>query len=441
MELINWPISVKDIFGLGDEPVWFQKFLDFKSTCTGTGALKKAARYLASIVGACDPNAKYGPLGYGDAQVVAGDRALPFLITFENLETATAPAQEIVVTDQLDPDQVDLTTFSLGPIAFGNHVVVPPPGLKRHVTNVDLRPEQNLLVKVDAELDPVTAIVTWRLVALDPTTGQPPEDALAGFLPPNTSPPAGEGSVVFTVAPKAGLATGTEIRNRARIVFDANDPIDTGEWLNTLDSDHPASLVQPLDQMQASATFQVCWAGADRGAGVMDYTVYVSEDGGPPTVWLENTTMTCGKYTGTPGKTYTFYSVARDLVGNAEPMPTSPDAQTMVDPNAAGVGGVGGTAGIGGQSNPAGSPSAGSESAGENAGGENTGGESAGGESTAQAGEAGASPATPAAGGDDAVQPSVGQADPRRATRRPTESNQSAGAPAERFHRDPGRSA
>jgi hypothetical protein len=399
VQLINHPITPEEIFDSGypedellDRIDRFTKHIGLE--CPDKTAFKGACRNSVRIAGAVDPNAKYGPQGYGAAQAVSGDRPMPFVITFENLETATAPAQEVVVTDQLDPTQVDLTTFSLGPIAFGSHVVVPPPGLKRYVKDVDLRPEQNLLVNIDAELDPVTTIVTWRLASMDPETGKAPEDALAGFLPPDTNPPEGEGSVVFTVAPKAGLATGTEIRNRARIVFDANDPIDTAEWVNTLDSDNPASLVEPLNQMQSSATFQVCWAGADRGAGVMDYTVYVSEDGGPATVWLENTTMTCGKYTGTPGKTYTFYSVARDLVGNAEPMPASPDAQTMVDPNAAGAGGEGGTAGAGGQSNPAGSPSA--------------GGESAAGQSTAGAG--GASPATPAAGGEGAAQPSVGQA-------------------------------
>jgi hypothetical protein len=42
---------------------------------------------------------------------------------------------------------------------------------------------------------------------------------------------------------KQGLATGTDIQNKARIVFDANPPIDTPSWMNTLDATEPASQV------------------------------------------------------------------------------------------------------------------------------------------------------------------------------------------------------
>ena len=78
------------------------------------------------------------------------------------------------------------------------------------------------------------------LIRSDPETGQPPDDPQAGFLLPGTG-----GSVVFYVMAREGLSTGTAIRNRATIVFDV-DPLDTPEWLNTIDTSKPTSRVLPL---------------------------------------------------------------------------------------------------------------------------------------------------------------------------------------------------
>jgi len=80
--------------------------------------------------------------------------------------------------------------------------------------------------------------------------------------------------------PKDGLPTGTEIRNKASIVFDTNDPIVTPEWLNTLDNSKPASQVLALAPTQDASDFEVSWSGTDEGAGIKDYTIFVSEDGG-----------------------------------------------------------------------------------------------------------------------------------------------------------------
>jgi hypothetical protein len=144
------------------------------------------------------------------------------------------------------------------------------------------------------------------------------------------NPPEGEGSVPFTVEPRGGLATGTEIRNRARIVFDVNAPIDTPEWLNTIDDSLPASQVLALAATQASAGFSVRWSGSDHGSGVLDYTIFVSENGGSFVTWLTNTDATSASFAGQSGKTYAFYSVARDRAGNLEEEPPAPDAVTRI---------------------------------------------------------------------------------------------------------------
>lgn len=281
------------------------------------------------VVGSFDPNDKIGAWGVGTPRYISSEEPLRYAVYFENVETATAAAQEVVVTDQLDPAKMDLDTFSLGPMGFGDKQIVPPPGLSEYTADVDLRPEHDLIARVDARLDRATGRLTWRFSSLDPATGQLTEDPLTGFLPPNVNPPEGDGLLLFTVRPKP-LATGEEIRNRASIVFDANAPIETPEWRNTLDNSEPASHVLPLAETQHAASFPVQWSGTDLGSGVLDYTVFVSEDGGPFEIWQRNISATSAVFSGEPDKTYAFYSVARDATGNLEAIPVGPDTRTRV---------------------------------------------------------------------------------------------------------------
>jgi len=193
---------------------------------------------------------------------------------------------------------------------------------------VDLRPEKNLLVRISASLNPITGVLTWRFISIDPATGEMPDDPLAGFLPPNRTPPEGDGNVFFTIMPKTGLSTGTEIRNRAAIVFDFNEAINTPEWVNTIDNSKPTSRVIQLDVSQSSVIFNVNWSGTDTGSGVQSYTIFVSENGGPFTPWISNTTAPSGFFPGQPAKTYAFYSIARDQAGNIENAKISAEATT-----------------------------------------------------------------------------------------------------------------
>lgn len=281
-------------------------------------------------VNSLDPNDKFGSQGEGDLQYHSGNEPLRYAIYFENFETATAPAQEVVVTDQLDSQNLDLTTLNLGPITFGDRQIVPPPGLAAFGTVVDLRPDMDLLVKIEVNLDPSTAVLTWRLTSVDPATGELPDDPFAGFLPPNVVPPEGDGSLLFTVMPKDGLPTGTKIENRASIVFDTNPAIDTPAWSNLLDNTNPQSQVLPLAPTQSSAGFKVEWDGTDQGAGIQDYSVFVSKDGGPFVTFLKNTSVTSAEFTGQGGSSYSFYSIARDLVGNVESDLGVGDTGTMI---------------------------------------------------------------------------------------------------------------
>lgn len=286
------------------------------------------------IVNSVDPNDKYASAGSGEAHVVTGDEPLKYAIAFENLPAASAPAQTVVVTDQLDTASLDLSTFAFGPIAIGADVtIIPPPGLSDFTGGAEL-PEQHVVVTVAARLDHETGVVTWTFTSLDPATRQPTDDALAGFLPPNTSPPAGEGRVFFTVGVKPSVATGTVITNQASIVFDLNDAIETPQVSNVVDKTPPASAVTQITPAAAcgDTALTVAWGGTDTGSTIKDFDVFVSQDGGAVTPWRTATTQTAATFAGVAGRHYAFHTIARDAVDNTEDAPPTADVTYTVVP-------------------------------------------------------------------------------------------------------------
>src|SRR5437763_9071471 len=92
----------------------------------------------------------------------------------------------------------------------------------------------NTTFTVDIELsfDSDTGLVRAVFQSLDPATQLPP-DVLTGFLPPEDGTGRGMGHVSYTIQPRAGLPTGTQIRNVAAITFDVNNPIATDQVSET----------------------------------------------------------------------------------------------------------------------------------------------------------------------------------------------------------------
>jgi hypothetical protein len=139
-----------------------------------------------------------------------------------------------------------------------------------------------------------------------------------GFLPPNRRKPEGEGRVGYTIRLQTGLPHLTTIRNKAAIIFDVNAPIVTPTWTNTVDRVPPVSRVTHIARTARDTVFTVHWTGVDPHAGILDYTVYVSENGSPFMEWLANTSSDSAQFIGTRGRIYDFYVRARDYVGNIE---------------------------------------------------------------------------------------------------------------------------
>jgi len=297
--------------------------------------------FQCEVLASGDPNNKTGLTGNGENHFITGSETLPYLIHFENKAQATAPAQEIFITDFLDPARLDLATFSLGTVSFGTHSVTAPPGRSTWTTYesyaVNGNSADDIIVKIECAVvsnpaGPNYGRLTWALRSLDPATGLLPSDPLRGFLPPNVTPPQGEGSVTYSVKPKPSLVTDDVIGANASIIFDLNPPILTPIWFNIIDKTAPQSSVTALAPLQGATSFTVNWSGTDTVAGVASYDVFVSDNNGPFNPWLTGTTATSGTYSGLPGHTYRFYSIAKDLVGHVESIPASPDAVTTIRP-------------------------------------------------------------------------------------------------------------
>ena len=301
---------------------------------------KEGPPHPTDVVASMDPNDKVGPAGAGPRGFLASVAPVSYVVRFENVATASAPAQEVLVEDALDLAVFDPDRVSLGPVTFGGHTVPVPPNTRRFSTRVDLRPERPMLVQIDASVEPATGKVVWRFASLDPATGALPADPLVGFLPPNATPGEGEGSVALTVGLRDGVASGADLRNGARITFDLNDPIVTPVWANALDLGAPSSRVLPFDDAGGDSLLVVAWEGADADAGVARYDVYVARDGGPFARWRTATTATADTFRAVRGATYGFFARAYDAAGNAEPMKDRAEVTTRVEVAAAPAAGL-----------------------------------------------------------------------------------------------------
>jgi len=279
-----------------------------------------------------DPNDKLGPSGYGSAGYLPAGGVMAYQIRFENQPSATAPAQRVTVTDTLDPN-LDLSTFELTEIAFANQTLAIPAGLNHYEATLPIQVDGTTIhADIRVALDRASRLLTFTLEAIDPLTGWMPENPLIGLLYPNDDTARGEGSISYLVKPNAGLPSGTRIENRASIIFDFNDPIETPLAFNTLDAGAPTSHVTPLPETTAETDLLISWAGADDagGSGAATYDLYVSDNSGPFFALIRGATSTSIPFIADPGHTYAFYTVARDHVGHVEAPPLTPDAMISI---------------------------------------------------------------------------------------------------------------
>ena len=141
-----------------------------------------------------------------------------------------------------------------------------------------------------------------------------------------------QAGITQTIAPIAGVYTVT-----LPAATNQNHPQRPDEYmiggrpylLIERDTLSPSSSVEPLPPA-SGPHFVVSWGGEDWGSGIASYDVWFNDDGGPLQVWMTDTTAISAAFTGVISHTYGFASRARDQAGNEEPIPTAPQASTLV---------------------------------------------------------------------------------------------------------------
>lgn len=269
-------------------------------------------------VASFDPNEIYGYTAESGSKAVKdGLRDVYYTIQFENDTTfATASAHDIYVIDTLDTSKFDLSTFKPTRIKIGNKTAELT-GEKNFVTTIDMRPEIYAIAQVEGTFNEQTGIARWHISSLDPMTMEPTDEVTAGVLPVNTDG-HGIGEVMFDIALKQALTHGTEVPNRAGIVFDTNETIMTPTWKNIIDRIAPESHVTDV-KMQNDSTASVSIEASDELSGPWRYDVYVQYGSGAWFLGAENVpidkTASVKVY---EGINHGFYTVVTDSAGNVE---------------------------------------------------------------------------------------------------------------------------
>lgn len=268
-------------------------------------------------VNSFDPNEIYGYIASSGSMFVGEDVVnLPYRIEFENDTTfATSAAHTVVVKDTLDAKVFDLSTFQPTSFKIGDKSVQLK-GEKEFVTTVDMRPAINAIAQVEGKFDEKKGIATWTFTSLDPMTMETTDDVMQGFLPVNYDG-SGIGEVAFNINRKAGLADGTEIKNRASIVFDVNGPILTPTWTNIIDAVAPSSHVKDLEFMNDTIV-RVHFDGEDNRSGIWKYALYVQYGENASWNQVAEVDTTCLDFRYYEDIDYGFCVLATDSAGNVE---------------------------------------------------------------------------------------------------------------------------
>lgn len=235
----------------------------------------------AEKVKSLDPNEKIGPRGYGEENYISSAGRMHYTIAFENKKEATAPAYRVQIVDTLS------AVFNPETVQFG---------ATSHSSS-----------QYNWQMERVGNVLKWDIEGIE--------------LPPNVTPPEGEGFVSFSVELNEGLQSGVPIKNRATIVFDLNEPITTNTWTNILDTIAPMTSMNPVAFSAGDTVVTISCTTTDNenGSGVNGTQFFVSVNNGPFTSIggsFDNTIEYA--ISDITIKNYRFYALTTDNVSNAE---------------------------------------------------------------------------------------------------------------------------
>jgi hypothetical protein len=275
--------------------------------------ISKTNKYVQSR-NSFDPNSISGPAGFNAQHYISYDKkTLTYYISFENLKTATLPAQIVLVADTLDRNVFDYKTLKLQSFGIERGSYDIPNESNSFINDIII--DENLSVRLNIKLDTISGILKATFKTIDRVTGLITKDPLAGFLPPNIHNPEGCGYFVYSIDLKNNLTHGTVIKNKASITFDNNTPIETNTWSNKIDTVRPISKITNISKINDTTANIIC-NGIDLDSGVESYRLFVSENGSEY-VWFGNISDTTN-FVGKVGSIYSIYVLAVDSVGNIE---------------------------------------------------------------------------------------------------------------------------
>ena len=227
-------------------------------------------------VNSFDPNDIYGYTAESGSKFMRQDiQKINYEIEFENDTTlANAAAHTIVVTDTLDANRFDLASFSAHGVTIGEKILHLN-GEQNFVYTLDLRPEIYVIAQIQQEYDVNTGIVKWTISSLDPMTMEPTTDPDQGALPVNYYGD-GVGTLNYSVRLNDYFDDGTEVSNRACIVFDLEAAIVTPTWTNIVDAVNPSSHIEDVIPFADSLKF--IFDSEDNRSGVWYHTLYHRND-------------------------------------------------------------------------------------------------------------------------------------------------------------------
>ncbi len=249
---------------------------------------------IVDVVASWDPNEMVGPAGVGEEHYLGPTQTVSYRILFENKAEAGDAAYRVRISDELDEQVFDVSTVRFGETSHDGTGY-----------NWKMKREGNKL--------------SWDIEGIE--------------LPPNVNAPEGEGFVTFSVGLKPGLADGTQLRNKATIIFDKNFPIETNEYVNTLDLTPPVTTMADVVYTDEPSVATVVCQSADAAAGVSSYLLFASKDGADYDYVGQyyTTSISCPV---APDANYSFYVLAVDAVGNAErimPQPATVYTSGIID--------------------------------------------------------------------------------------------------------------
>ena len=223
-----------------------------------------------------DPNDIRGYLSESGSHYMRQEiQNVQYEIEFENDTTlATAAAHTIIVRDTLDATKFDLNSLAAHSVTVGSKRLELN-GEQTFAKTLDMRPELYVIAQVEQDYNPATGIIQWTISSLDPMTMEPTDNPFQGVLPVNYFGD-GVGFIDYSVNLKQMFADGTEISNRAGIIFDQNDIIMTPTWTNVIDAVKPTSTI--ADVSQVADTLNFIFSSEDNRSGIWYHTLYYRND-------------------------------------------------------------------------------------------------------------------------------------------------------------------